>query len=111
MYRNSDDDVFGLVALQTDDTFILGNDNFAAIEQDELVKADFQAKERKELTTSSPLQFNGGIITLLDDGSITLTQVRQCENLSPVNIKRSVDLKSMRGEKRTAVTPKDQYIA
>src|SRR6266496_1502658 len=68
------------------------------------------AKKREKLTHLSALLFNGGKIKLEPDNVITLTQERQCRNLNLVNVK-PVNLTSSRGKIRTAVTPKDQFIA
>ena len=66
------------------------------------------AKEREKLTTTNPIKFNKGQITLNNDNSITFNQVRQCENLSLVKLKNeNADLTSSRGDIRKAVTPKD----
>jgi hypothetical protein len=35
---------FGIVGMQTDDTIILGDDQFSALEEDELAKAKLMAK-------------------------------------------------------------------
>lgn len=99
---------FGIVGLQTDDTLFLADDSFAEAEQQELSKAKFLAKEREQLTAATPLQFNGGLIRLVPDG-ITLTQERQCENLSTIGTRLATSAGS-RGVTRT-LTPKDQYIA
>jgi len=63
---------FGIVGLQTDDTLFLADKTFVEAEQNELRKAKFIAKERKQLTVDTPLKFNGGLIQLVSDG-ITLT--------------------------------------
>jgi hypothetical protein len=104
------DKPFGIVGLQTDDTLFLADDTFAEAEQSELHKAEFMAKEREQLTADTPIKFNGGLIQLTQDGSITLTQKRQCENLSMVNT-TPADSTSSRGVTRDLLTPKDQYIA
>jgi hypothetical protein len=64
---------FGLVGLQTDDTLLLANKKLADLEEDELQKAGFLAKDREQLTIDTPLKFNSGLIQLLPDG-ISLTQ-------------------------------------
>jgi hypothetical protein len=102
------------VGLQTDDTLFLADETFAEAEQNELHKAKFTAKEREQLTVDTPLRFNGGLIQLVSDGitsdRITLTQERQCKNLSTISIKPAASTSS-RGVTRTLLTPKDQYIA
>jgi hypothetical protein len=45
----------------------------------------FLAKEREYLTIDKSIKYNGGIIQLQGDGSITLTQERQCGNLKSVS--------------------------
>jgi hypothetical protein len=100
---------FGIVGLQTDDTLFLADETFTNVEQNELHKAKFMAKEREQLTVDTPIKFNGGVIQLLTDGSITLTQERQCINLSTICTKLATSTGS-RGATRT-LTPKDQYIA
>jgi hypothetical protein len=51
---------FGVVGLQTDDTLLLSDDTFAASEDLNLKKANFLAKEREELTLVTLIKFNGG---------------------------------------------------
>jgi hypothetical protein len=48
--------------LQTDDTLFLADKIFADVEENELYKAKFMAKERERLTVAAPLKFNGAII-------------------------------------------------
>jgi hypothetical protein len=118
LYTNSTDpadpttqgDGFGLVGLQTDDTLILGDSAFVIHEDIQLRKAQFLSKEREKLTESHPLKFNGGNITLEEEGSIVLTQERQCSNLQLVQLE-ATDLVGIRGSIRKAVSAKDQFIA
>jgi hypothetical protein len=100
---------FGIVGLQTDDTLFLADEGFAAIEQGELHKAKYMAKEREQLTAKKPIKFNSGLIKLTSD-SITLTQECQCKNLSMISIKPASTI-SNRGVIHALLTPKDQYIA
>ncbi|SLM34983.1 conserved hypothetical protein [Lasallia pustulata] len=100
---------FGIVGLQTDDTLFLADKDFATAENHELHKAKLLAKERELLTESSPLKFNGGHIEK-HGVVITLTQPRQCKNLSLIR-DWNVNLKSSQGEVRNSVSPKDQYVA
>jgi len=63
------------------------------------------------LTATTPIKFNGGIIKLANGTSptsydITLTQERQCKNLSVIIAKPAIS-KSSRGIERIALTPKD----
>ena len=109
LYVN-DSTSFGIVGLQTDDTLFLANATFATSEQEKIDKAKFSTKEREHLTLQHPIKFNGGIIRQ-QDNAITLTQERQCQNLVLVNIKEAITTTSSRGTVRTALTPKDQYVA
>jgi hypothetical protein len=106
----NDSTSFGIVGLQTNDTLFLANSAFATAEQEKVEKAKFLTKEREQLAPDHPIKFNGGIIRQ-QNGTITPTQERQCKNLTLVNIKESVTTTSARGTIRTALTPKDQYIA
>ena len=87
---------FGLVGLQTDDTLFVATEKFAEQEQIQLSKAGFLAKEREKLTPDHDLKFNGGIIHLEANGSITITQERQCKNLKLVS-KAATSITSSRG--------------
>ena len=96
----------GIISLQTDDTLFIGDKEFAQNKEINLINTKFMAKEYKKLTTSTPIKFNGGQITLNNDNSITFNQIRQYENLNLVNLK-TINLMSLRGTKRVVVTPKD----
>jgi hypothetical protein len=100
----------GVVGLQTDDTLFIGDEKFAQAEEYNLQNAHFLSKDRQELTTTTPIKFNGGEITLETNGAILFNQVKQCEGIKLVNLK-NVDLTSTKGTVRKAVTPKDQYVA
>ena len=78
---SNDQQAFGVVALQTDDTLILADTAFANLEQSKLDKAGFLAKDCETLTNGTPLKFNGCVITQTSSG-ITITQAAQCKNLS-----------------------------
>jgi hypothetical protein len=103
---------FGVVGLQTDDTLIIADDDFADQEENELALAKLMSKKREKLTSTIPITFNGGVISLADDGNfILLTQPKQFDQIQLINVSSSVDLTSSRGEIRKLVTPKDQYVA
>ena len=51
---------FGVVGLQTDDTFFLANQVFTNAEELELKQTNFSAKKREKLTITTPIKFNGG---------------------------------------------------
>ena len=101
---------FGLVGLQTDNTLFLGTEKFAEQEQIQLDKAGFLAKKREQLTTTNNIKFNGGIIQLEENGTIVITQERQCRNIKTVS-KHYASTTSTRGITRDQLTTKEQYIA
>ena len=49
--------------MQTDDTIILADNQFAALKKDELIKTKLLAKPKEKLTSDSPLVFNGYVLT------------------------------------------------
>jgi hypothetical protein len=59
--------------MQTDDTIILGDNQFLALEEDELVKANLIAKLKEKLNLTTLLLFNRYILSLNKD-SIALRQ-------------------------------------
>jgi len=64
---------FGIIGIQTDDIIILGDDQFSALKEDELVKANLIVKPKEKLNLTTPLLFNGCILSLNKD-SIALRQ-------------------------------------
>ncbi|RAL58471.1 hypothetical protein DID88_005175 [Monilinia fructigena] len=110
LYTDKEDKAFGVVGLQTDDTLIVCNERFAEREEKQLKAAKFMAKDREVLTPDTPLKFNGGVITQHSDGTVSLTQEKQCENLRLVKTVLS-DMPGTRGKVRKAATAKDQYVA
>ena len=75
---------FGLVGMQTDDTLILAEEEFATQEDTELI---FAAKPKEKLTTATPLLFNGCILSLNQDGSMDLRQKGQGKKIDLINPK------------------------
>jgi hypothetical protein len=73
--------------MQTDDTLFLASDEFAALEDSELQKAQLTAKPRNKLFTTSNLMFNRCVVTIEPDGIIHLTQKDQGKKIQPVNEK------------------------
>lgn len=91
-------DAFGIVGMQTDDTLILGDDNFARIEDEELHKAKLSAKPTEALSYETPLIFNGGILRTEGD-DIILAQKGQGKKIRPVDPKadtRTADYREQR---------------
>ncbi|KHJ31072.1 hypothetical protein EV44_g1755 [Erysiphe necator] len=110
LIRN-DDEYFGIIGMQIDDTFGLTNTKFAELEEEKIKEANIKYKKRGILTVDKPLKFNGGLITLMKNGNVSLTQESYCKNLKTVNIKEVVTKTSSRGVVRSNLTPKDQYVA
>ncbi len=101
---------FGIVGLQTDNTLFVANNQFAMEKQIQLQKAGFLAKERERLTFANSLKFNGSIIQLQPDKSITLTQELQCKNLKLIRGEDTTTTSS-RGTIRQGLNTKEQYVA
>ena len=66
-------EAFGVVGMQTDDTLFLVFNEFAALEDSELQKAQLTAKPRDKLFVESSLMFNRCAVTIEPDGTIHLT--------------------------------------
>ncbi|KHJ33967.1 hypothetical protein EV44_g3646 [Erysiphe necator] len=102
---------YGILGLQTDDTLILADDDFAAEEEIQLEKAKFIAKKRKLLTETESLNFNGGDINKEKDSlSICLTQEMHCRNLRLVE-SEPTDIVGTRSKTRKAVSQLDQFVS
>jgi hypothetical protein len=79
--------IFGVVGMQTDDTLILGSEEFANLEDKELKKAHFSAKPRDELSCITNLIFNGCVLTQDSDNNTILRQKDQGKKLRLVKAK------------------------
>jgi len=64
---------FGIISMQTNNIIILGDDQFLALKEDELVKANLIVKLKKKLSLIILLLFNRCILSLNKD-SIALRQ-------------------------------------
>ena len=76
LYTDSSKKDFGIVGLQTDNTFILANDIFAAAKEKELKEAKLLAKNREKLILNIPIKFNGGYIKLANNKNLFFSQKR-----------------------------------
>jgi hypothetical protein len=72
---------FGVVGMQTDDTIILANKDFADFEEKELI---FTAKPKEQLSPENPLIFNGCVLTKNKD-TLTMRQKEQGKKIELVN--------------------------
>ena len=80
--------MLGIVGLQTDDTFFLADKEFAELEDSELKKAGFMAKEREILSLSHRLIFNRGqIVQDPQECGVQLIQKDQGKRLELVDKK------------------------
>jgi hypothetical protein len=73
--------------MQTDDTLFLASNEFAALEDSKLQKAQLTAKPRDKLSAASNLMFNRCVVTIEPDSTIHLTQKDQGKKIQPVNKK------------------------
>lgn len=108
---NNNENGFGIVGMQTNDTLILADEIFAWKEENELATANIMAKGREKLSSITLIKFNRGIIKQNSDGFIYLNQKKQCRNLRLVDLKASLDLVGARGQVRKTIIFKDQYVA
>jgi hypothetical protein len=108
---------FGVINIQTDDTLILADDEFATLEENELARARLTFKKREKLISITFIKFNDDLIILIenvennDNNFILLTQSKQFDQIKLINISSSIDLISSRDEIRKRITSKDQYVA
>ena len=51
----TNDNGYGIVGLQTDDTLFVADEAFAKAEEEQLQQAQFLAKDREKLTVDKPL--------------------------------------------------------
>jgi hypothetical protein len=101
---------FEIVDLQTDDTLILADDEFAALEENELIRARLTFKKREKLISTTSIKFNDDLI-FLSDNFLLLTQSKQFDQIKLINLSFSINLTSSRKEIRKMITLKDQYVA
>ena len=73
---------FGLVGMQTDDTLILGDNEFVKQEDVELKRAELLAKPSEQLTGDNPLLFNGCKL-MMDE--VVLVQKEQGKRLGLID--------------------------
>jgi hypothetical protein len=71
--------------MQTNDIIILGDDQFSALKEDKLVKANLITKPKEKLNLTTLLFFNECILSLNKD-SIALRQKDQGKKINIINI-------------------------
>ena len=97
------------MGMQTDDTLILADNDFAGKEEIAIQSAKIMTKEREYLTHVHPLKFNGIQIKLNSNG-IVLTKESHVGGILPV-IDNVTDSTCSRGITRKKLSPKEQYLA
>ena len=91
---------FSIVGLQTDDTLMLANNNFTAIEEEAIKTAKFMTKKQAYLLPKTPIKFNGIWIQLALNGNITLSQETCVRSISLIKNYKAF-ITSSRGVVRT----------
>lgn len=86
LITNGNQNAFGIVGMQTDDTLMLGTDAFSSLEEKKLEKAQFRSKPKTVLTPDTELDFNGCTLTMKGN-SINLKQKGQGGKICLVDIK------------------------
>jgi len=71
--------------MQTNNIIILGDDQFLALKEDKLVKANFIAKLKEKLNLTTLLLFNRCILSLNKD-SIALRQKGQGKKINVIDV-------------------------
>jgi hypothetical protein len=103
---------FEVVDLQTNDTLILADDEFVALEENELARVRLTFKKREKLNLITSIKFNDELIILAnDDNFLLFTQSKQFDQIRLIDVKAPIDLTSSRDEIRKLVISKDQYVA
>ncbi|KAM4067583.1 DUF1421 multi-domain protein [Hirsutella rhossiliensis] len=70
LISNTGPDTLGIVGMQTDDTLILGTNNFSTREEEELQKAEFRSKPKTDITYGTTVDFNAAKMTTIDPKAI-----------------------------------------
>jgi hypothetical protein len=106
--------LFEVVDLQTDDTVILADDEFVALEENELARAHLTFKKREKFNLIISIKFNNELIILANDDndkSLHLIQLKLFDQIKLINLSSSVNLISFREEIRKMITFKNQHVA
>jgi 3-polyprenyl-4-hydroxybenzoate decarboxylase len=97
---------------------MLRNDRFAELKENELKNAKLIFKKRKMQIIVISIKFNDEIISLIEiisknknSYSLSLTQLKQFDQIQLINLSTSTNLISSRDQIRKMMTSKDQYVA
>jgi uncharacterized protein YkvS len=98
--------------MQTDDTLMLRDNQFAELEENEPKKAKLIFKKRKMSIIFISIKFNNEIISLIEiinknSYILFLTQLKQFDQIQLSNMTTSIDLISSRDQIRKMMTSKD----
>jgi hypothetical protein len=88
---------FEILVLQINDTLILADDEFVALEENELARAHLTFKRREKLNLIISIKFNDELIILADDDndkSLRLIQSKQFDQIRLIDVKILIDLTS-----------------
>jgi hypothetical protein len=101
--------------MQTNDTLMLKDDQFAKLKENELKKAKLIFEKRKMLIIFISIKFNDEIISLIeviskDNYILSFTQLKQFDQIRLINVTISIDLISSRDQIKKSVISKDQYV-
>jgi hypothetical protein len=98
---------FEIVNLQTDDTLILADDEFVALEEKKLARVCLTFKKREKLNLIISIKFNDELIILANDENdkfLLFTQSKQFDQIKLINLSSSINLTSFREEIRKMIT-------
>ncbi len=82
---------FETVEMQTNDTLMLANDQFADLKENELQKVNLTFKNREKLIDINLIKFNDEMINK-NDKNLLLNQLKQFDQIKLINLSFSVDL-------------------
>ncbi len=114
---------FGIVRLQTDDTLILADDDFAELEEKKLNRVKLTFKKREKLILITLIKLNDELVIQIEDFKLTnslnkississlLTQSKQFDQIKLINLSFSINLTSSREKIRKMITFKNRYVA
>jgi hypothetical protein len=100
---------FEIVKIQTDDTLMKENKQFADLKENELQKAKITFKNREKLIKINSIKFNNEIISK-NDQDLLLSQFKQFDQIKLINLSFSVDLISSRNQIRKSMIFKNQHV-
>ncbi len=100
---------FGIVGIQTDDTLILANNDFASKEEVEIKARKIMTKDREHFTFIQPLKFNGAQIKLNSEGIVLTKESHEGEILLVTD--HDADSTSSKGITKKKLSPQEQYLA